>query len=89
MVEPELFEAVQSGHLAGAGLDVFDPEPPSPANPLWTLPNVVLSPHMAGLDERAMADMATMAARCVVDLFEGRWPEASVVNPSIAAGWRW
>ena len=89
VVEADLFEAVRSGHLAGAGLDVFEHEPPLADHPLWTLPNVVLSPHMAGLDERAMDDMATMAARCVIDLFAGRWPEASVVNPSIAPGWRW
>ena len=89
IVEQDLLEALQSGHLAGAGLDVFDREPPPADHPFWALPNVVLTPHMAGVDERSMADMADMAARCVVELHQGRWPAECVVNPEIAPGWRW
>jgi D-3-phosphoglycerate dehydrogenase len=89
IVEPDLVEALRSGHLAGAGLDVFGLEPPMPDNPLWGLPNVVLTPHLAGVDEQGMASMAEMAARCLVELYEGRWPSECVVNPEIAPGWRW
>ncbi|HEX8199618.1 MAG TPA: NAD(P)-dependent oxidoreductase, partial [Isosphaeraceae bacterium] len=89
IVEPDLREALTSGHLAGAGLDVLDPEPPAPENPLLRLPNVVFSPHIGGIDSRAMADMADLAARCIVDLARGRWPSECVVNPEIAEGWRW
>jgi D-3-phosphoglycerate dehydrogenase / 2-oxoglutarate reductase len=89
VVEPDLVEALRSGHLAGAGLDVFDREPPPSDHPLWALPNVVLTSHMAGVDEQAMADMAEMAARCLVDLHQGRWPAQCVVNPEVAPDWRW
>lgn len=89
VIEEDLYEALTSGHLAGAGLDVFDPEPPSPANPLLQLRNVVSSPHIAGIDARAMEDMATLAARCIVDLYQGRWPGECIVNPEIASAWRW
>jgi D-3-phosphoglycerate dehydrogenase / 2-oxoglutarate reductase len=89
IAEPDLIEALRSGQLAGAGLDVFDREPPPSDHPLWALTNVVLTPHMAGLDEQSMADMAEMAARCVVDLHQGRWPAECVVNPELAPGWTW
>ncbi|WP_428491497.1 NAD(P)-dependent oxidoreductase [Rhodopila sp.] len=46
--EPALIEALSAGTIAGAGLDVFDSEPPPPNNPLFALPNVVLSAHLAG-----------------------------------------
>jgi phosphoglycerate dehydrogenase-like enzyme len=47
VVTDDLIAALQSGHLAGAGLDVADPEPLPPDNPLWRMPNVLLTPHVA------------------------------------------
>jgi phosphoglycerate dehydrogenase-like enzyme len=50
--EGALIDALRSGHLGGAGLDVLDPEPPSPDHPLWEMENVIITPHVAGLAAR-------------------------------------
>lgn len=44
-----LMAALHSGHLSGAGLDVTDPEPPPPEHPLWDCPNLIITPHLAGI----------------------------------------
>lgn len=87
--EVALAEALQNGPLAGAGLDVLDPEPPAPDNPLFRLPNVVISPHVGGIDTRAMADMAEKAAWVIVELYQGRWPADCIVNPEVGPDWKW
>ena len=74
-----LADALQSGRLSAAGLDVFEHEPPV-GSPLLTAPNVVLSPHLAGIDRQAMDDSATMAAQTIVDIFAGRVPTDRIVR---------
>ena len=81
--ESDLYEALASGHLGGAGLDVLCNEPPLPDHPFFKLTNVILSPHMGGIDQKGMDDMAEMAARTVIDLFQGNWPEGTIVNPEV------
>lgn len=78
--EPDLVEALNSGKIAGACLDVTDPEPPLPDSPLRTMKNVVLSPHLGGIDTKSMADMAEMAAWCIVEQLAGREPVSCVVR---------
>ncbi len=70
VVEKDLLEALESGHLAGAGLDVFETEP-AIGNPLLELPNVIASPHLAGIDTQSVAEMAKHAAQNILDLRRG------------------
>jgi phosphoglycerate dehydrogenase-like enzyme len=65
----DLVQALQAGEIAGAGLDVFEQEPLPADHPLWTMPNVLLTPHTAGhgpyLDERRFEIVADNARRFV------------------------
>jgi phosphoglycerate dehydrogenase-like enzyme len=49
-----LVAALMSGHLAGAGVDVTDPGPPPPDHPLWSCPNLIVTPHVSGLGSAAV-----------------------------------
>ena len=88
MVEEDLLSALQSGHLSGAGLDVFNQEPLSSGHPLLRLENVLVTPHVAGVDHQSAIDMAVQAAQNIIDLYHGQWPEGSIVNPAIRPGWQ-
>ncbi|HSB69554.1 MAG TPA: hydroxyacid dehydrogenase [Candidatus Methylomirabilis sp.] len=82
--EAALARALRAKQIAGAGVDVFDPEPPRADNPLFALPNVVLTPHSAGLTVECVIRMATHAAQAIMDVLEGRRPEG-VINPEVFA----
>ncbi len=88
-VEADLIEALRSGHLSGAGLDVFEQEPTSPQNPLFQFENVVLSPHIAGTDTKSMEDMGIEAAQCIVTLYKGGWPDEAALNSELKGRWKW
>ena len=77
-----LVQALQNGKLAGCALDVFEQEPLALDHPLRTMPQAVLTPHVAYYSEEAMADLRQKVVRNVLDVLNGFWP-ASVVNPSV------
>lgn len=87
--EIALVEALRSGHIRAAGLDVFQTEPLPADSPLVQMENVLLCTHMGGLDEESEVAMSRLAAECIADLYQGRWPEPCIVNPSVREGWRW
>lgn len=89
VVEADLIAALHSGHLAGAGLDVFQQEPVDPANPLFKLDQVVVSPHLAGTDTMSMEAMGIEAADCIIKLSRNEWPEGCVVNDELKSTWKW
>ncbi len=89
VVEADLLEALQSQHLAGAGLDVFEKEPAAADNPLFALKNVVVSPHLGGADRLSQDNMAIEAAECIIKLYRGEWPAGAVVNDSLHGEWKW
>ena len=77
---PALVEALERGRLAGAGLDVFDPEPLPPDSPLLKMENVVVSPHTAGVTNDARRNMAKIAAEQLRNTLAGERPER-LINP--------
>jgi D-3-phosphoglycerate dehydrogenase / 2-oxoglutarate reductase len=87
--EEALCEALDRGHLFGAGLDVFKTEPLPVDSPLLKYDNVLLCTHMGGLDSESTVAMGNLAAQCIVDLYRGRWPEACIVNRELQGRYKW
>lgn len=85
--EAALHQALVSGRLAGAGLDVFDPEPPKRDNPLLELENVIATPHVAGFSEVSLREIVDLATDNVLAGVAGNLPE-SVKNPEAVPAWR-
>lgn len=78
--EAALYAALQAGHLAGAGLDVWQQEPPGNDAPLLQLPNVVGTYHTAGVTHEARRNVARSAAEQLLAMLDGRRPP-NLVNP--------
>lgn len=87
--EAALCDALRSGHLHGAGLDVFEKEPLPLGSPLFKLDNVLLCGHLAGLDQESQHDTLEMSAQTIVDLQQGRWPTECVRNLVGVRDWKW
>ncbi|MEN9936171.1 MAG: hypothetical protein RLZZ387_2750 [Chloroflexota bacterium] len=83
--EQALIRALQDGHLAGAALDVFDPEPPEPDNPLLTMKNVVVTPHIASFTDMGYWRMSQSVADQVIQVLAGERP-TFVIDPAAWPG---
>ena len=78
-----LARALVAGWIAGAGIDVFDPEPPPPDLPLFSLDQVVVTPHITGLSRETNRRLAVSTARQVLQVLAGERPP-HVVNPEVS-----
>lgn len=78
--EAALADALTEGHVAAAGLDVFDDEPPATSHPLLAFDQVILSPHIAGVTKQASQRMAVTSVQNVIDFFAGRLDPSLIVN---------
>jgi len=76
--EDALFDAVNSGHILAAGLDVTQKEPVDPQNPLLSLSRVLVTPHIAGATDITLTGMAAYAVKVINDFAAGKNPEALV-----------
>jgi D-3-phosphoglycerate dehydrogenase len=80
--EGALIEALRDGHLRGAGLDVYDPEPPAPDNPLFQLEQVVLTPHVASFTEEGRRLMSLTVVDDILRVLRGERPQY-LANPDV------
>ena len=87
LVEEEaLAAALRTGHLSGAGLDVFWEEPLSPQNPLLGAPNLVMSPHSAAATEQGLRRMGLSCAESIIQHFQGQLDADVVINQEVLRG---
>lgn len=80
--EAALIAALQAGRPAGAGLDVFEDEPLPASSPLWTMPNVIISPHVSGSSDRIAARFTDLFLENIARYRAGR-PLLNVVDPAV------
>ena len=81
--EKALHDALVSGKLAGAGLDVFEQEPPPVGQSLFGLPNVILAPHVAGVTREAVDRMSEQTARNILSALDGEPIRQNVINQDV------
>jgi D-3-phosphoglycerate dehydrogenase len=78
----DLWTALERNLIAGAALDVFDPEPPDLSTPLMRDQRVIITPHAAFVSQESLIELRTRVAKQIVDALSGRRPEC-VVNPEV------
>ena len=81
-----LAQALQTGQIAAAGLDVLESEPPTASEPLIGLDNAVLTPHIAGSYHGYLNEFWRLSVETIIDLSRNLWP-LSYVNPGVEARW--
>jgi D-3-phosphoglycerate dehydrogenase / 2-oxoglutarate reductase len=81
--EKALYEALVSGKIAGAGLDVFEIEPPPVGQPLHGLANVIMAPHVAGVTVEAVSRMSEQTARNILSVLDGEPIRINVINQDV------
>jgi len=82
VVEAALYDALVAGQLAGAGLDVFEQEPP-PGHALFDLPNVIIAPHVAGVTREALDRMGEQTARNMLSVLDGEPIRHNIINVDV------
>ena len=81
--EKALYEALVSAKLAGAGLDVFEQEPPTVGQALHDLPNVIMAPHVAGVTREAVDRMSEQTALNILSALDGEPIRQNVINQDV------
>ncbi len=83
VVESALYDALIAKKLGGAGLDVFEQEPPPLGHKLFDLPNVIIAPHVAGVTREALDRMGEQTARNMLSVLDGEPIRVNVINQEV------